>query len=192
MSRESLEEQKYQIIKAAIIDPDNNPLPDYMRSELERVVAAAKILEKNPVQKNAVALLKARFPEASRTRLYEDCRRAMRLFNSTHTFDYDFWQYWLLQDIAELMQRARDQNDFKAWAAAQKNLIAAMGERPDVPMDAKLIEKHEFNVVVQVNGKPVNIGYDAFMKLPADARKVLTDALDQPIEDVDAEDIMNS
>jgi len=192
MSRAALEDQKYEIIKAAILDPDNNPLPDYLKPEMERVIVAARILEKHPVQKHAVALMRQRFPDASRSTLYEDCRRAMRLFNTMHTFDYDFWQYWLLQDIAEMIKRAKDQNDMKAWAAGHKNLISAMGERPEANIDPKLIEKHNYNIMVQVNNKPVSISLEDFMKMPVDARKLITDALDQPYDDFDAAEIMNS
>ncbi len=40
----------------------------------------------------------------------------MRLFNSIHTFNYDYWHHWILQDIAEMIQSVKSQNNLKTWA----------------------------------------------------------------------------
>jgi hypothetical protein len=190
--RPSLEDQRYELIKSAILDPDNHPLPDYLQTVLERTVQASKLLEKNPVQKNAVAILRVKYPDISRSQAYEDCRRAERLFNSTHTFNYDFWQHWLLQDIAEMVQKAKNQNDLKAWAMGHKNLISALGEKPETEIDPKMLEKNTFIIQMNVNNKIVNIDYNKLMKLPSDARKILTEALDEEYNIEDATVIMNS
>jgi hypothetical protein len=192
MSRKALEDQNYELIKSAILDPDNTPLPDYLQPVLERTISAAKLLDKNPVQKNAVAILQARYPGLSRAQAFEDCKRAMRLFNSIHTFDYDWWQHWLLQDIAEMIQKAKDQNNLKAWAMGHKNLLMAIGERPETQLDSKLIEKHPITIAVQVNNQTVNIDYKDFLKMPAEARKVITDQLAPEIDETQAIEIMKS
>lgn len=192
MSRKALEDQNYELIKSAILDPDNNPLPAHLQEPLERTVSAAKLLDKNPVQKNAVAILQAKYPNLSRGQAYEDCKRAMRLFNSIHTFDYDYWQHWLLQDIAEMIQKAKDQNNLKAWAMGHKNLLQAMGERPETEIDAKLIEKHQNVYAIQVNNQTINIDQKMLEKLPAEAKQMLTALMNQPIEDIRAEEIFNS
>ncbi len=192
MSRKALEDQNYELIKSAILDPDNTPLPDYLQPVLERTISAAKLLDKNPVQKNAVAILQAKYPRLSRAQAFEDCKRAMRLFNSIHTFDYDWWQHWLLQDIAEMIQKAKDQNNLKAWAMGHKNLLAAIGERPETQLDSKLIEKHPITIAVQVNNQRVNIDYKDFLKMPAEARKVITDQLAPEIDENQAIEIMKS
>lgn len=190
--RPALEDQKYELIKSAILDPENNPLPEYLQETLDRTLTASRILEKNPVQKNAVAILKAKYPSISRAQAYEDCKRAVRLFNSTHTFDYEFWQYWLLQDIAEMIQKAKDLGDLKAWAAGHKNLITALGEKPEIPIDPKILEKNTIIISLQVNNKVINIDYKDFQKMPAEARNIILGSLDQEITDVQAIEIMNS
>lgn len=198
MSKRALEEQKTEEIKSAILDPENSQLPDYLQESLQRTVDAAKILDKNPSQKHAVPLLRELYPHISRSQAYEDCRRAIRVFNSVHSFDYDWWHHWLLQDIAEMISTAKDQKndgknpDLKAWAMGHKNLIKALGERPETEIDPKLIEKNQLTIAVQVNNQTVNIDYETFLKMPAAAREVITKALDQEIDSNDAEQLMNS
>ncbi len=192
MSRKALEDQNYELIKSAILDPDNNLLPAHLQQPLERTVSAAKLLDKNPVQKHAVAILQAKYPNISRAQAYDDCKRAMRLFNSIHTFDYDYWQHWLLQDIADALQDAKNQNNLKARAMFQKNLLTAMGERPETQLDAKLIEKHQNVFAIQVNNQTINLDQKMLEKFPAEAKQMLVALMNQPIEDTRAEEIFNS
>jgi hypothetical protein len=192
MSRQALEDQRYEVIKAHILNPDESLLPDHLREALDRTVQASKLLEKNPVQKHAVAILMAKYPRLSRSQAYEDCNRAVRLFNSIHTFSYDYWHAWLLQDIADLMNAARLKGDLKARAMAQRNLLDAIGDRPETEIDPKLIEKHNFTINLQVNNQSVNIDFGTFMKMPIEARQLITSAIHQEINEEDAERIMNS
>jgi hypothetical protein len=198
MSKKALEDQKYEAIKAAILDPENSPLPCCLQESLERTVEAAKLLDKNPSQRNAVALLRELYPHISRSQAYEDCRRAVRVFNSVHTFNYDWWHHWLLQDITEMIAKAKGNEeegttpDLKAWAMGHKNLIKALGERPEANIDPKLIEKHPINIAVQINNQTVNLDYKEFLKLPAEAREIITKALDQEIDETQARQIMDS
>ncbi len=192
MSRKALEDENYELIKSAVLDPDNTPLPAYLHPVLERTVSAAKLLDKNPVQKHAVAILQAKYPNISRAQAYEDCKRAQRLFNSIHTFDYDYWQHWLLQDIAEMIQAAKNKNDLKAWAMGHKNLLSAIGERPETELDPKLIEKHKNVFAIQVNNQTINIDQQTLEKMPAEAKQILTALLNQPIDDARALEIFNS
>jgi hypothetical protein len=190
--RPALEDQRYELIKSAIIDPDKCPLPEYLQPILDRTIQASKLLEKNPVLKNAVAILRVKYPGLSRAQAYEDCHRAQRLFNSTHTFNYEFWQFWLLQDIAEMIQKAKNQGDLKAWAMGHKNLITALGEKPESEINPKLIESNPVIVQIKVHNEIINIDYNKFLKMPVEARKIITDAFDREITDVEAEEIMNS
>lgn len=192
MSRKALEDQHYELIKSAILDADNNPLPVHLQPILDRTVSAAKLLDKNPVQKHAVEILRAKYPTISRAQAYEDCKRAMRLFNSIHTFDYDWWQYWLLQDIAEMVQAAKNKNDLKAWAMGHKNMLQAIGERPETEIDPKLIEKHKNVFAIQVNNQTIHIDQKTLEKLPPEAKQMLTALMNQPIDDARAEEIFNS
>jgi len=192
MSRPALEDQKFELIKDHILNPDDSPLPVHLREALDRTVQASKILERNPAQKHAVALLMAKYKNISRAQAYEDCARAIRLFNSIHTFDYDYWHSWLLQDIAELLNVAKTKGDLKSWAMAQGNLLKAIGERPETQMDPKLVETHQFNIYLQVNNQTVNITKEEFDKLPADVRQVFINSIPQEISVEEAENIMKT
>ena len=192
MSRNALEDQNFELIKDAILNPDECDLPVHLKPVLERTVSASKILDKNPVQKNAVAILLAKYPNISRAQAYEDCKRAMRLFNSIHTFDYDYWHHWLLQDMAEMIQSAKSQNNLKAWAMGHKNLLQAIGERPETELDPKLIEKNPITIAVQVNNQQINLDYNQFINLPNNIKKLFTDQLTPEIDEDQAIEIMKS
>ena len=101
MSRPALEDTKYEMIKAHVLDPDNSPLSPEKHELLERVISASKVLDKNPIQKQAVAIHQQKYPDISRAQAYEDLRLAVRLFNTLHTFDYDLWFNWLINDIVQ-------------------------------------------------------------------------------------------
>jgi len=190
--RIALEDKHHELIKSAILNPDDNLLPDYLKVELERTIQASKLLDKNPVQKHAVAILMQKYPDISRSQAYEDCRRAMRIFNSIHTFDYEWWHHWLLQDITDMITKAKNNNDLKAWGVGHKNLLAALGEKPESQIDPKLIEKQTINIAISVNNQIVNIDYNKLQSLPPDLRKLITDQLNEEITEDQAIEIMNS
>ena len=74
----ALEDQDYETIKSYILEGNESTLPLRQREMLNRWVSASKLLEKNPVTKNAVAILQAKYPGLSRTQAYEDCRKGKR------------------------------------------------------------------------------------------------------------------
>jgi hypothetical protein len=76
MSRPALEETKFELIKAHVLDPDNSPLSAEKYELLERVISASKVLDKNPIQKQAVAIHQQKYPGISRSQAYEDLRLA--------------------------------------------------------------------------------------------------------------------
>lgn len=188
----ALEDQDYQIIKSYILEGNEAALAPRQREMLTRWISASKLLEKNPVVKNAVAILQAKYPGLSRTQAYEDCRNAVRMFNSKQTFDYDLWHTWLLNDIIELCKEAKKAGNLKAWAAAQANLIKALGEAPTKDIDPRLVEKHRIIVPIQVNNNAYNLDLNKFLSLPIDQRTRIADALVAPATDGDITEIMNS
>ena len=122
-------------------------------------------------------------PASSRTQAYEDCRNAVRMFNSKQTFDYELWRNWLLNDIIELCQKAKDTGNLKAWAAAQANLIKALGEAPENNIDPRLLEKHQIVIPIQVNNNTYNLDLNKFLNIPIDQRTRIADALINPATD---------
>ena len=169
MSKRALEETNYELIKAHILDPANSPLSPEQENMLDRITSAAKVLDKNPIQRQAVALHKAKFNEISIRQAYEDVKMAMRLYNTIHTFDYDFWKIWLINDIVKNIDRCRNRgthHDLKTIAAEHANLIKAIGEKPEISDDPQRNEKHAFYILVQNNNTNVKIDIDNLHKLP--------------------------
>lgn len=192
IAMKALEDQDYETIKSYVLESNESALPLRQREILSRWISASKLLEKNPVMKNAVAILLAKHPGLSRTQAYEDCRNAIRMFNSRHTFDYDLWHAWLLNDIVELCQKAKSAGNLKAWAAAQANLIKALGDAPEKDIDPRLVEKHQIIVPIQVNNNTYNLDLNKFLNLPIDQRTRIADAMINPATDDDIAEIMNS
>lgn len=180
MSRKALQDNRYELIKGHILDPANSPLSYEHQEIMDRVMSVAKVLDKNPIQKNAVAIHQSKFPDLSRTQAYEDIRLAMKLFNTIHTFDYDFWQTWTINDIVKNIERCRNMNTDKAArviAAEHANLIKIIGERPVELEDPRRNEKHNFYVLVQNNNQTVKIDLNALEKMPEGTIQELNKAL---------------
>jgi hypothetical protein len=196
--KESIEEVNYELIKAHILTPDQSQLTERQQKQLERIVSAAKLLDKNPVQIQCARQLVLKYPEIGQYQALSDIKYAMRLFNTFYTFDYDFWQTWLMNDIVKNIDWCRKQ---ATPAAAQviarehANLIAAIGKKPEVLDDPRRMEKNNFYVVVQTaNNNTVNIDGETLAKLPAATVAEINRALFSGVEitDVQAEEIMGT
>ena len=209
MARKALEDVQYEKIKSHILNPDSSPLSEEHQRMLDRIVSAAKVLDKNPIQKHAVAIHMRKYPEVGRTRAYMDVRMAMKLFNTIHEFDFDFWQQWMINNIVENIQHARDligssKTDkqigalLRVIAMEHANLIRAIGEKPPEVTDPRLNEKHDFYILVQVNNgtqtQELKIDHSKIKNLPPSALTELNKFLfaGKDISEVEAEEIMTS
>ena len=180
MARKALTDEKYEIIKAHILDPENSPLPDNMKEQLDRVISMAKVLDRNPTIKHAVEIHKSKFSGLSDTTAYRDARLARKIYNSMHEFDFDFWQSWLINDIISNINRCRDSGtpmDKRVIAMEHANLIKAIGKRPDELPDPKRNEKHNFYLLVQINGENIKLDLNNIDKLPTAAVQEVNRAL---------------
>lgn len=197
MSRKALEDTSFELIKAHVLEPESSPLPLELQEQLDRVISVSKILDKNPIQKQAIAIHQAKFPGLSKSQAYEDIRLAVRLFNTIHTFDYDFWQTWLINDIVKNIERCRNNGTPQAYrviAMEHANMIKALGERPTELEDPRRTEKHSFYVLVQNNNTSVKIDLNNLEKLPAATLQELNRALfgGKEITDAEAEEIFKT
>ncbi len=190
MSKKSLEDQDYHVIKSAILDPDNTLLSEKQQALLERYLSAAKTLNRYPVISNAVKIHRALYPDISQALAYRDVQVARRMFNSLHSFDWDFWQNWLINDIVKQIDMARTKQDLKAWNAGHMALIKAIGNRPETVTDPKLVEKHTFIIQMNRNQKTVNVNLDKVGQIPKDVLVDLADAEYQEIDESQADEIM--
>lgn len=201
MPRTPIDEVNYQLIKSHILTPEESQLTPEQQQMFNRILSAARILDKNPVTKQAVALHMAKYTEIGRSRAYLDMSIAKRLFNTIHEFDFDFWQTWLINDIVENIKRARTSsqpNSLRVVAMEHTNLIKALGNKPDEITDPRLTEKHQFFFLIQNDNREIKIDVSKLHDLPEatlhEALKEINTMLvsGREINDNEAESIMNS
>jgi len=182
----------WQIIKGYLDNPETTELSLEHRQLLDRVFSLQRTLQRWPQPRTALALHRSKFPEISRRTAYNDLQYARELENTYHSFDYEFWNNWLIQDIVDQIQGARAKGDLKAWAAGHANLKKAIGERPVQETDPKLLEKHTFIINVKGMKDGVKINIDQLDTLPANVRKDIADAVWEEIDDDEAKRILAS
>ncbi len=197
MSRIALEDTRYEDIKAYALNPDAAELSAEKKELLDRVISASKILDKNPIQKQAVALHQQKYPDISRRQAYEDLRFAVKMFNTLQTFDFDLWRTWLLNDIVRNIESCRNGKSVKdraVIAAEHANLLRVIGDKPEDLPDPKRNEKHEFYILIQNDNRQVKVDLNKLKDLPAAALQELNKAIygGNEITDIDAEEIMKS
>lgn len=197
MARKALTDEKYEVIKAHILNPEESPLPEHLQEHLDRIVSMAKVLDKNPTIKHAVSLHRSKFPELSETTAYRDARLARKIYNSLHEFDFDFWQAWLINDIIRNIEKCRNSDtdkDRRVIAMEHANLLKAIGEKPEEVPDPKRNEKHQFFLMVNINNQSYKIDLNNLDKLPHETLQELNKAIagGREIDEQGAVEIMNS
>ena len=190
-TKKALIEQKYEVIQQHIIDPQNSPLPEDLQAECKRVLQVARLIDDYPNETHIVNIMLAKY-NVSRSTIKKDIALARELFKSSHEFDWDFWFAWMLKDQIELIRQCKLKGDLKQWNNAKKVLHDMIGEKPEAIEDPRRMEKNVINIQVNNMGQIVNLPLDSIRNLTADDRKVLVDAMYQPIDDVQATEIMNS
>lgn len=179
-------------IMAYCLDPVAHPLEPKFRAQYDRVVQAARLLDAYPAETKVISLMRAKYDVTLR-QIRNDIDLAKELFKSKHSFDWDFWQAWMIKDQVELIQRAKEKGDLKSWNAAKKTLQAMVGEKPVQETDPQRMMKNTF--VIQVNnfnGQKFEIPLDQMQQLNAEEKKVVIDALYQPVDEEQVEEIFNS
>ena len=195
--KRSLEAQKYELIRAHVLQPEESPLNQEQQQMLDRIVSHSKVLDKKPVHKQAVAIHQAKYPDISRTQAYQDLRFATRMFNTFYTFEYDFWQTWLINDIITNITECRRKDthqDRKTIAQEHANLIRAIGEKPENLPDPLRNGKHQFYILVNVRNETLKVDLNNLHKLPAETLQELNRALfaGGEITEEQAAEIINS
>ena len=164
----SLAEQRYELIQAHIIDPENSPLPDELREQFNRVLQVARLLDDYPNDSHIINIMLAKY-RISTTQVRKDLRLARELFKTNHTFDWDFWHAWQIKDQLELIRECKIKGDLKNWNNAKKTLAVLIGEKPAALDDPKRMEKNVF--YIQVNngtGEKMNISLDSLRRINTD------------------------
>jgi hypothetical protein len=164
---------------------------------MDRVISMAKVLDKNPTIKHAVAIHRTKFCNISETTAYRDARLARKIYNSYHEFDYDFWLSWIINDIVRNIEKCRNADsdkDRRVIAMEHANLLKAIGERPEEMPDPKRNEKHEFYILVNVNNQNIKIDMNNLRNLEEATLRELNRALagGREIDEQGAVEIMNT
>ncbi|MFZ4549377.1 MAG: hypothetical protein ACOYN4_18165 [Bacteroidales bacterium] len=197
MSFPAIDDTSYEMIKSHILNPDSSPLPIQQQNHLDRIIAAGKILDKNPIAKNAAYMLRAKYPEISFRTAIRDVSLAMRLFNTIHSFDYDFWHTWLINDIVANITKCNNDGSptaRKTIAIEHANLLKAIGEKPTDLEDPKRLEKQSFYILIQNNTNTVKVDVDNLHKLPEATLREINRIVftGKEITETDAEEIFKT
>jgi hypothetical protein len=197
MTKIALEDRPAEMIKAHILDPDNSPLPEQYQAMLTRAVSMYKLLDKHPVAKNAIKFHRILYPDISLDTAYRDLGLARQMFNNYQDFDFDFWLNWTIGDITANIIKCRDtglSSDRKIIAMEHANLSRILGKRPDVPVDPLRNAKHEFYIMVNLDGKSAKLDMNSLHKLPRNTIEELNRILfaGNEIDEQGAVEIMNS
>lgn len=187
----SLQEQNYTAIQEHIIDPQNSPLPEHLRPVMNRVLTAAKLLDSYPVEGHIIKLLQAKY-SVTVTTCRKDIQLARQLFKTNHTFDWDFWHAWQIRDQVELIRTSKMKGDLKAWNNAKKVLHRIIGDKPEAVDDPRRMEKNTFNIQVNYNGQTMVIDFDKMRSLDPALRAEVIKYLYEPVDEAQAEEIMDS
>ena len=188
----SYERIPWENIKAYLDHPESSELSGEHKYLIDRVFSLQKVLQRFPQQRTAIAMHRAKFPDIHAQTAYNDLLCARKLENTYHTFDYEFYNNWLITDIIDQIQASKAKGDTKGWAAGHANLKRTIGERPVQETDPKLLEKHTF--LIQINNIPagVTINVDTLEKIPVDTRKKIADAVFEEISEDQAQQMLGS
>ena len=178
-------------IEAHIVDPDNNPLPERCREQFGRVLSAARLLVDYPDDNHVIRLMRAKY-DVSPSTVRRDIALARQLYKSRHTFDWDFWQAWMIKDQLELIRECKLRGDTKEWNKAKLVLHKIIGERPIGEEDPRRMQANQFFIQIVQNGQTQNVSLGDVRNYSDRDKKELIDNLYQPIDDAQAEEIMDT
>lgn len=187
----ALEALPFDIIQAHILDPEDNPLPEKVEPQFNRVLRIAQLMDDYPDEGQLLKMMRS-IDRTSVGQLRKDIVLAKQLFKSRHDFDWDYWFAWQVRDQLELIKRAKEKNDLKAWNAAKKVLHEIIGDKPDAVEDPRRVERNTFNIQVDYNGKTMSVDLDHMRNLPPEIVEQILSQSFTPPEAAEAEIIYNS
>jgi hypothetical protein len=196
MSKTALLETTYDKIVAHCLDPEHSELSEEHQRIFERWNKADDLLRRYPKDKQAMLMLRKKFPDLSRTQAYEDLRNAKKLFNYTNPIDKEFLRRWVVQDCLTMIEIAKSMGarGFKAWNNARLQLIKAaqLEESEKMLPNPEILESHQFYTVINIGNRQMKYDLDTFNNLPMATRKQLSDAIHAPITEDQAAEILDS
>jgi hypothetical protein len=191
MNNKSLADLSADDILASILDPEGSPLPAKYEPQKRRVIQAAKLWDSYPNERNVAMMLQAKYNISHKTAT-RDVELSKQLFKTQHTFDFDATLAWMIKDQIELIDKCKKQNDLKEWNKAKKVLREIIGDRPVQVEDPRRMQSNMIVLQVNNNGHNFNVPLDKVRDLSPDSLKTMIDSLSAPINDAEAEEIMDS
>lgn len=186
-TKETLEEQHYELIMQHIHDPERSPLPAPIQAKYNRCVSAAKMLDTyHPTL--VVTMLQEKY-NISRNTAYGDIRLAQELFKSQHTFDWDYWQQWQIKDLVDTIRMCKAQNKARERVMAHKVLREIIGEKTVTAEDPKRMEANTFYIQINNNQNTINIPLNKLKGLSANDIQTVIESINTSNES--DEDILN-
>lgn len=178
--KKTLAEQRHEVILAHILDPENSPVPEDCKEQLDRVISAAKMLDElHP--SSVISRLQAKYAITPNT-ARKDIKLAQDLFKSQHEFDWDYWQQWQIKDLVDTIMTCKLQKRHKERIAAHKVLQAVIGEKTITPEDPRRMEKNVFYIQLNNNNTTVNLPLSQIKGLSAEEIHTLVEAMTTPAE----------
>ena len=178
-------------IEAYILDPENNELPPAQLEQFNRVMAAARLLDSHPDTDHIVSLLQVKY-NCSPVTLRKDVELAREVYKTKHTFDWDFWHTWQIRDQLDLIRECKIKGNLKEWNAAKKVLHQIIGEKPDGLDTHRNAGNNQVFIQINVGGRTEYKPIDEAHALNPDEMKQVLDLMNQPIDEAEAEEIINS
>lgn len=183
--KKALADQKYEIILAHILHPDQSPLPVDQQEQYNRVIQAAKLLDSLAPQ-NVIPRLLAKY-NISRTQARQDVKLAQELFKTEFTFDWDYWRSWQIKDLIDTIAWCKLHNNQRDRVAANKVLQKVIGEKPEGLEDPHRVEKNVFNIQLNNSGTIITLPLDLIRSLSPDQLRTLTEEITSPEQKTDDE-----
>ncbi|MDD3194397.1 MAG: hypothetical protein PHU68_01175 [Paludibacter sp.] len=178
--KKSLAEQRYEVILAHILDPENSPIPVEYQEQFNRVISAAKMLD-NFHPSSVIPRLQAKYRISTR-QARTDIQLSQELFKSKHTFDWDYWQQWQLKDLVDIIRTCKLQGKHKERVAAHKVLQQVIGEKQVGTEDPKRMEKNVYYIQLNNNSNTINIPLDKVKGLSSNEIQVIVEAMSTSVD----------
>ena len=178
-------------IQAYMLDPANNPLPEHQKEQFDRVLSAARLMDDYPDESMLMKMLQHKY-KVGMTTLKKDVDLAREVYKTKHTFDWDFWHIWQIRDQLELIKQCKAEGNLREWNNAKKVLHSIIGEKPEGVEDPNRMGKNQFFIQVNIGGE---IGYkpiDEVHQLRPNEVKEIVEIMQQPIDEAQAVEIMDS
>lgn len=194
MSKQSLVDKAqndFEAISLYVLSGENATLNTEQAEMLDRWISAYAILRQHPQKYIATKKLMLKYKDIrlSKSQAELDVNNALKFFNKNNKVERDFLEGWFIDTLTyEISNSGNDIAKAKNLATLQKYL----SNTPPIPIDPKLMEKHNINIQINVSGNVINFPEEDLRKLPLHIRERLLNSLPHEITEEGAAEILES